>query len=111
MAVHITLPLNINQYANEPIYIFINSLNSFYLSITQIKHPFLYSNHPNKTMFLEMIKLLQQSIVPTSLFKIRTHSNIEGNKSVDELSKDGKFKTHHLLEFLHEEAHLVSYYL
>ena len=59
MALYDSIKININQYQNEPMHIFIDSLNSIYLFNTQIKHPSLHNNHPNKTILFEMIQMLQ----------------------------------------------------
>ena len=79
---------------NTPTYehIFIDYLNGLYVIKTQIKHPTLHNNHPNKTILQEIVNLLQQRTQPTTLYKVRAHANIEGNGKADELAEEGKKK-------------------
>ena len=72
MAIHHTLKLNIREYQDELVHIFIDSLNSLNLLIRQIKHPSLHTNHLDKTILSEMVDMLQR-IQITSLHKVRAH--------------------------------------
>jgi hypothetical protein len=82
-AIYTVLQLSTKTYTNEPIYIFTDSLNSLYLLNMQLRHPSAYNNHPDKTILLKMIKLLQIRTHPTYLYKVKAHSNITGNEIVD----------------------------
>ena len=111
MAIHHTLKINITEMQNEPIYIFTNSLNSLYLLITQIIHPSLHNNHPDKTILSEMVDMLQARTQITELHKVKAHSKIHGNEIADELAKACKNILHTLPIFPHEYAHSTPYYL
>jgi hypothetical protein len=58
MAIYTTIKLSITTYAEEPVFIFTDSLNSLYLLNTQIKHPSLHNNHPDKTILTQIIEML-----------------------------------------------------
>jgi hypothetical protein len=73
----------------EPAHIFTNSLNSLYLINTQIKHPIQQNNHPDKTILALIVNLLKNRAAPTTLYKVRAHTNIIGNEEVDKLAKEG----------------------
>ena len=77
------------EFSHEPVYIFTNSLNSLYLINTQIKHPILQNNHPNKTILALIAKMLKDCIAPTTLHKVRAHTNVKSNVEVDKLAKEG----------------------
>ena len=62
MAIHATLKIINEEYPNEPTYIFTDCLNGLYVIRTQIKHPTLHNNHPDKTILQEIVELLQQRI-------------------------------------------------
>ena len=111
MAIFHTLKLSITTYQTEPIYIFTNSLNSLYLLITQIKHPSLHTNHPDKTIFSEMVDMLCQRTQITSLDKVHAHANIQGNEKADEFAKAQKHLAQPLPFLPHEYAHSIPYYL
>jgi hypothetical protein len=83
MAICIVIKLSITTYAEEPIYIFIDSLNSLYLINTQIKHPSAHTNHSNKPILSKIAEMLQPRIHPTHLHKVKAYSNIIGIKIVD----------------------------
>ena len=80
MAIHKTLKIITTQYANEPAHIFTDCINVLYLLNTHITHPFLHNNHPNKTIMTSMVEMLQNRTQLTTLHKVRTHANIEGNE-------------------------------
>ena len=94
MAIHATLKIINEEYPNKPTYIFTHCLNGLYVIKTQIKHPTLHNNHPNKTILQEIVELLQQRIQPATLYKVRAYANIEGNKKAEELAKEGREKEH-----------------
>ena len=54
--------------------------------------------------------MLQSRIQLTSLHKVKTHSNITGNKIVDTLAKNGRHKQHSLPTEPHGFAHSTPYY-
>ena len=85
-------------------------LNSLYLLNTQIKHPSLHNNHPDKIILTQIIQMLQLRTKPTSLHKVKAHSNITGNEIVDTLAKNGRHKQHLLPTESHEFAHSTPYY-
>jgi hypothetical protein len=99
-----TIKLSTTNYANEPIYIFTDSLNSLYLINTQLRHPSVHNNHPDKIILLHIAALLQARTQPTALHKVEAHANITGNEIVDALAKRGHRKPH-------EHAHSTPYYL
>jgi ribonuclease HI len=110
MAIYTTIKLSITNYIEEPVFIFTDSLNSLYLLNTQIKHPSLHNNHPDKTILTQIIEMLQSRTQPTSLCKVKAHSNIIGNEIVDTLAKNGWHKQHSLPTESHEFAHSTPYY-
>jgi hypothetical protein len=110
MAIYATIKLSITTYAEEPVFIFTDSLNSLYLLNTQIKHPSLHNNHPDKTILTQIIEMLQSRTKLTSLHKVKAHSNITGNEIVDTLAKNGRHKQHSLPTEPHEFAHSTPYY-
>ena len=111
MALYDTLKLSINLYHNETMHIFTDSLNSLYLLITQIIHPSLHTNHPDKTILSEMVQMLQQRTHTLTIHKVRAHSNIHGNDKVDELAKAGHDSEHQWHLSPHEYAHSTPYFL
>jgi hypothetical protein len=111
MAIHEVLKLSITTYIEEPVYIFTDSLNSLYLINTQLKHPSTHNNHPDKTILTKIVDMLQTRTLPTHLYKVKTHSNITGNETVDKLAKRGSSKPHTLPQEPHEFSHSTPYYL
>ena len=111
MAIYETLKLSNTQYANKPLHIFTDSLNSIYLLLTQISHSTLQNNHPEKTILNKMATMLQQKTQSTTITKVRTHSNIEGNDIAYTLTKVSCFKQHFYPTLPHEHAHTTAYYL
>ena len=59
IAIYTTIKLSLSNYAHEPVFIFTDSLNSLYLLNTQLKHPSLHNNHPDKTILTQIIQMLQ----------------------------------------------------
>ena len=80
MAIHHTLQLLTTTYHDEPTHIFTNYLNVLYLLKTQIKHPTLHNNHPDKNILESMTKALQSHTQTTTLHKVKAHANINGNE-------------------------------
>ena len=111
MALYDTIKLSIDLYHNEPIHIFTNSLNSLYLLNTQIRHPSLHTNHPNRTILSEMIKMLQKRTNLFTIYKVRAHSNIARNDKADELAKAGHEEEYRLSIFPYKDAHSKPYFL
>ena len=101
--------MNVNMLSLQVSYatwIFTNSLNSLYLLNTQIRHPYLHTNHLNKIILSEMIQMLQQRI---NIYKVRAHSNmIVGNDEADELAKVGH-KYEHRLSFSFMKMLILSH--
>ena len=110
MAIYKTLRLINKEYPNEPTHIFTDCCNGLYVIKTQIKHPTLHNNHPDKTIVQELVKLLQQRTQLTTLYKVRVHTIIESNKKVDELAKEGRKKEHIDAINPHEFVHSTPYY-
>ena len=110
MAIYTTIKLSLNTYADEPVFIFTDSLNSLYLLNTQIKHPSIHNNHPHKIILTQIIQMLQSQTQPTSIHKVKAHSNITGNEIVDTLAKNGRHKQHSFPNEPHEFAHSTPYY-
>ena len=110
MAIYAILKTINEEYPNEPAYIFIDCLNRLYVIKTQIKHPTLHNNHPDKTILQEIVELLQQWTQPTILYKIRAHANIEGNQKADKSTKEGRKKKHIDAINPHKFAHSTPYY-
>ena len=46
------------DFPNEPAHIFTDCLNGLYVIKNQIKHPTLHNNHPDKTIWEEIVNLL-----------------------------------------------------
>jgi hypothetical protein len=111
MAIYMTIKLSTTNYANEPIYIFTDSLNSLYLINTQLRHPLAHNSHPDKTILSHIAAMLQARTQPTILHKVKAHANITGNEIVDALAKRGHRKPHSLPNEPHEHAHSTPYYL
>jgi ribonuclease HI len=88
-AIYHTLLILNHEFPQEPAYIFTDSLNSLYLINTQIKHPTQQNNHPNKTILALIVKLLKNRVAPTTLHKVRAHTNIIGNEEAEKLAKEG----------------------
>ena len=87
MALYNSIKLSLELYHNKPVHIFTESLNSLYLHNTQIRHPFLHTNHPNKIILSKMVQMLQQRTNIFTIYKVRAHSNIIGNDKANELTK------------------------
>ena len=86
MVIYATLKIINEEYPNEPVHMLTNCLNRLYIINTQIKHPTLHNNHPDKIISQEIVELLQQKIQSTTLYKVQAHANIEGNEKADELA-------------------------
>jgi ribonuclease HI len=89
LAIHHTLFILNQEFPQELAHIFTDSLNSLYLINTQIKHPTQQNNHPDKTILALIVKLLKDRVSPTTLYKVRAHTNIIGNEEADKLAKEG----------------------
>jgi len=92
MAIHKTLRLITIKYTNEPAYIFIDCLNCLYVLNTQIKHLTHHNNHADKTLLTSMIEMLKNRTQPTTIYKVKAHTNIDGNEQADQLAKQGAKK-------------------
>ena len=57
MAIHHTLRLLTTTYINKPTHIFTDCLNVLYLLNTQIKHPTMHNNHPDKNRKLSSMSV------------------------------------------------------
>jgi hypothetical protein len=111
MAIYTTIQLSVNDYVDELVCIFTNSLNSLYLINTQIRHPSTHNNHPDKTILQEIVTMLLQRTQPTSLHKVKAHTNITCNEIADALAKRGRKQRHHYPSLPREFSHSTPYYL
>jgi ribonuclease HI len=111
IAIHHTLTLIQNQFSQEPTHTFTDSLNSFYLINTQLKHPSLHNNHPDKTILSTIASLLCSHTQSISLNKVRAHANILGNSKADTLAKAGNTLPHRPPISDFEHVHSTPYYL
>ena len=98
------------EYPNERAYIFTDCLNGLYVIKIQIKHPTLHNNHLDKTILQKIVELLQQRTQSTILYKVRAHTNIEGNKKANKLAKESNEKEHTNAINPHKFAHSTPYY-
>jgi ribonuclease HI len=110
IAIHKTLHIINTKHPNKPAHIFTDCVNVLYLLNTQIQHPSLHHNHPDKNTLASMVQMLQSRIYPTKLHKVRAHVNIEGNEKADELAKEGRDKEHKNDKHNYEHAHTTPYY-
>ena len=110
MAIYTVLKKINDKYPNEPTHKFIDCLNGLYVIRTQIKHPTLHNNHPDKNILQEIVELLQQRTQSTMLYKVKAHANIEENEKADKLAIIGREKGHHDAILPHEFAHSTPYY-
>ena len=56
------------------------------------------------------MNFLAQRTQPTTLYKVRAHTNIKGNEEADTLAKEGTSKEHYNASQPHEFAHSTPYY-
>ena len=110
MAIHKTLQIITTKYNNEPAHIFTGCINALYLLNTQITHPTLHNSHPDKTILMSMVQMLQSRTQITTLHKVRAHANIDGNEQADKLAKEGREKSHKNAKDPYEHAHATPYY-
>lgn len=110
MAIHKTLRIITTKYANKPAYIFTDCINVLYLLNTQITHPTTHNSHPEQTILISMVQMLQNRIHITTLHKVRAHGNIEGNEQADKLAKEGREKPHKNAKHRYKYAHANPYY-
>ena len=111
MAIHHTLRLLTTTYRNEPAHIFTDCLNVLYLISTQTKHPTSHNSHPDKIILESITRMLQTRTQPTTLHKVKAHTNISGNEQADKLAKLGCELHHRDAIAPHEHAHPTPYYL
>jgi ribonuclease HI len=111
-AIYHTLLILNQEFPQEPAHIFTDSLSSLYLINTQIKHPTQQNNHPDKTILTLIIKLLKNRIAPTTLHKVRAHTNIKGYEEADKLAKEGSKidPENDMPTQAHENAHSTPYW-
>ena len=57
-----------------------------------------------------MVKILQKRTQPITLYKVRAHVNIDGNKKADKLAKEGLELEHRIATHSYEHAHAIPYY-
>ena len=103
-------PYNKNQFPDKPAYIFIDSLTSIYLLITQLKQPTHHNDHRDQTILQSMIEMLIQRTQHTIIIKVKAHANIVGNEHVDKLAKDGNKLPNKSPIHPYEKAHSTPYY-
>ena len=110
MAIHKTLRLITTKYTNEPAHIFTDCLNCIYVLNTQLKHPTQHHNHADKSILSSMIEMLKNRTQPTTIYKVKAHTNIAGNERADQLAKIGAKKTYRFANKIYEFAHTTSFY-
>jgi ribonuclease HI len=111
MAIHDTLLIITTKYTNEPAHIFTDCVNCIHVLNTQLKHPTQQNNHADKTILEEMVKMLKQRTQPTTIYKVKAHTKINGNEHADQLAKEGTMKRgYQFAVHPHEFAHTSPYY-
>ena len=110
MAIHKTLRIITTKYPHEPTHIFTDCLNCLYVINTQIKHPTHHNNHADITILTEMVDMLKKRTQTTTIYKVKAHTNIEGNEQADALAKNGIKKQYKFTSKPHEFAHTTPYY-
>ena len=87
MAIHYIFHLLPTTYHDEPTHIFTDYLNVLYMLNTQIKHPTIHNNHPNKIILesTHMITTLPHRNHHTP--QVRGHANIDGNEQAGAVAK------------------------
>jgi hypothetical protein len=100
------------EFPQEPAHIFRDRLNSLYLINTQIKHPTKQNNHLDKTILALIVKMLKNRATPTTLHKVRAHTNVISNEEADKLAKeDSKIDLENDIPTQpHENAHSTPYW-
>ena len=93
MAIHKTLEIITTKYPNKPGHIFTNCLNCLYIINTQIKHPTYHNNYIGETILTSIIKMLKSRTQPTTIYKVKAHTNIDINEKAYILAKNGTKKT------------------
>ena len=63
MAIHAIFKRINDEFPNEQAYVFIDYLNGLYVIKTQIKHPILNINHPNKIILNEIVVLTTKNSI------------------------------------------------
>jgi ribonuclease HI len=86
-AIYDTIKLSTTN--TEPIYIFIDSLNSIYLINARLRHPTSQNNHPDKLLLQEITNHIKDKTSPLYIHNARAHKNILGNEEADKLAKKG----------------------
>jgi hypothetical protein len=111
-AIHHILQILIQEFPNEPAYIFTDSLNSLYLINTQIKHPTQQNNHLDKTILASIVNLLKNCTSITYLHKVRAYSNITRTEEANKLAKEGSEieLENDMPTQPHEDAHSTPYW-
>jgi hypothetical protein len=89
-AIYHTLLILNQEFPQEPAHIFTDSLNSLYLINTQIKYPTQQNNHPDKTILALIVNLLKNRIAPTTLHKVRAHTQHHRQRRSKQISKRRK---------------------
>jgi ribonuclease HI len=110
MAIHKTLRLITTKYTNEPAHIFTDCLNCIYVLNTHIKHPTQHNNHADKTILTSMVDMLKKRTQPTTISKVKAHTNIEGNEQADQLAKSGAKKRYRFATKSYEFAHTTPFF-
>jgi ribonuclease HI len=110
-AIYHTLLILNHEFPQEPAHIFTDSLNSLYLINTQIKYSTQQNNYPDETILALIVKLLKDRAAPTTLYKVRAHTNIIGNEEADKLAKEGSKidPENDMPTQAHENAHSTPY--
>jgi hypothetical protein len=57
-----------------------------------------------------MVEMLKQRTQPTTIYKVKAHTNIEGNEQADQLAKAGTKKKYSFASKSYEFAHTTPYF-
>ena len=110
ISLHNTITIANIDYPYELVHIFLDCLNMLYTIKTKIKHPTLHNNHYDKIILKEIVELLQQCTQHMSLYKVKAHTNIDGNEQTNKLAEEERSKEQQDASRPHELAHSTPYY-
>ena len=111
MVIHEILIMLTTNYINEPAQIFTDCLNCIHIISTQLKHQTLQNNRADKTILKEIVNMLTERTQPTTIHKVKAHTNITRNEQADKQAKEGSRKRDYQFTAKpHEYAHTTPYY-
>lgn len=87
MAIYKTLGIITTNYSSDP-HTYSPIASIFYTYSTHInKHPTQHHNHVDKTILTTIIDMLKTQTQPTTIYKVKTLNNIDGNEQAHQLAK------------------------